>query len=88
MADLVIREADGWIEISQIVSEIAPDAQRELWGYSGAGDVESAQAVLDMEAGADLENLIGTRDLEAVLVLSVPDDRRGDRLRVWIKPKS
>jgi hypothetical protein len=85
MPDLVIRKEDGWIEISDLLPELSQEALRELWGYVGKGDVDEAEAVLDMEAGSDLEDLIGTAKITAIRMITVPDDVLGERLRAWIR---
>lgn len=83
--NLVIREEDGWVEISEIVSQIPLPAQREIWQLVGKGDMERAAEVLDMEAGAPVEDLFGMKPIEAIQALTVPDDILGERLRVWVR---
>ena len=85
MADLIIREEDGWLEISDLVRDTHAEFKKELWGYAAAGDVGRAQNLLDMELGSDLEDLIGMDGIESIRMVAVPDDRVGDLLRVWIK---
>jgi len=87
MADLVIREADGWIEISDGVDELGPVSKQELWEFAAAGDVRQAQELLDMELGDVIEEKIGTSDLTGIKVISIPDDLKGEQLRVWIRTR-
>jgi hypothetical protein len=83
MSDFIIRKKDGWLEISDLVTEM--ESQHELWGYVGKGDVENAAGLLDMEVGDLLEDLIGTDDIVGIKAISVPDDVLGERLHVWVK---
>lgn len=85
MADLVIREQDGWIEITDIVDELGPVPKQELWDFAGVGDVEQAQQLLDMELGDAIEEKIDMAEITGIKVVSVPDDITGENLRVWIK---
>lgn len=85
MADLVIREKDGWIEITDVVDELGPVSKQELWDFAGTGDVEQAQQLLDMELGDAIEEKIDMAEITGIKVVSVPDDIKGENLRVWIK---
>lgn len=85
MANLVIREEDGWLEISDVVDELGPIPKQELWEFSGTQNIEQAQELLDMEAGDLIEEKIGTDQITGLRVVSVPDDMAGERLRVWIR---
>jgi hypothetical protein len=85
MADLIIREEDGWIEITDIVDELGPVSKQELWDFAGIGDVEQAQQLLDMELGDAIEEKIDMAEIVGIKVVSVPDDIKGESLRVWIK---
>ena len=87
MADLVIREADGWIEISDGVDELGPVSKQELWEFAASGDVRQAQELLDMELGDVMEEKVGTSDLTGIKVISIPDDLKGEQLRVWIRTR-
>jgi hypothetical protein len=83
MSDFIIRKKDGWLEISNLATEM--ESQREFWSYIGKGDVENAAGLLDMEVGDLLENLIGTDSISGFKAISVPDDILGERLRVWVR---
>ena len=85
MADLIIRDADGWIEISDGVDELGPVSKQELWDFAATNDYRQAQDLLDMELGDVMEEKIGTADLTGIKVVSIPDDINGERLRVWIR---
>lgn len=85
MSDLVIREKDGWIEISDVVDKLGPIPKQELWEFSAKNDVEHAQELLDMEFGDAIEEKIGMADLSAIRAVSIPDDLKGEVLRVWVK---
>jgi hypothetical protein len=85
MADLVIREQDGWIEISDDVDELGPVSKQELWEFAATNDFRPAQELLDMELGDVMEERIGTADLTGIKVIATPDDMKGEALRIWIK---
>lgn len=85
MSDLIIRDADGWIEISDAVDELGPIPKQELWDFAATNDFQHAQELLDMELGDAMEEKIGTADLTGIKVVSIPDDIKGERLRVWIR---
>jgi hypothetical protein len=83
MSDFIIRKQDGWIEISDLATEM--ESQRELWSYIGKGDIENAAGLLDMEVGDLLEDRISTDDIIGIKAITVPDDVLGERLRVWVR---
>jgi len=85
MPDLVIREKDGWIEISEIVDELGPVSKQELWEHAGEGNIAEVSNLLDMELGDLMEEKIGTAEITHLTVISMPDDLKGERLRAWIK---
>lgn len=83
MADLVIRESDGWEELGEI-----PDAIRvghlevgELWGAVAKGSTRKAVRLLE-DAGFEFD-----RDVAGVRAIMEPDDIHGEFLRVWVKFK-
>jgi hypothetical protein len=88
MADFKVLERAGYEELD--VQEQIDEGMDigKLWAAVGRGDTTEAAIVL-MEAGflgapfyeEDVE------DVEDVVVVSVPDDRLGDRYRIWIKLK-
>jgi len=40
-----------------------------------------------MELGDVIEEKIGTSDLTGIKVISIPDDLKGEQLRVWIRTR-
>lgn len=85
MSDLVIAEEDGWFEVSDLLGQVKDEVLKELWGYVGQGNLEDARDLLDMELGDPLEDRFGTRPIEGIKALTVPDDVLGERLRVWVR---
>jgi len=80
MADLVLREADGWEELTEI-----PDAIRhglevgEFWAAVGSGATKKAVGLLE-DAGFEFDQRIS-----GVRAYYQPDSMAGELLRVWIK---
>jgi hypothetical protein len=84
VSDLVIREADGWHEISDLVNELDAGLQKELWEYVAQGRQSDAHDLLDLELGDGLQEKFGKQPFGSIKVLSVPDDRQGESIRVWV----
>ena len=72
MSDFVVREEDGWEEITNAVDELGPIPKQELWEYAGIRNVQAAQELLDMELGDAIEEEIGMADIVDLRRVSVP----------------
>lgn len=85
MADLKILEKNGYEELDDVQSAVEEKAldMKALWKAVGEADTEAAALIL-FEAGFGLEGE-GPSDVKDVIVVSMPDDRLGDRYRIWIK---
>jgi len=81
MADFKILEQDGWYEVD--ASE-ATFVLSDLWNAVGKGGYMEA-AVLLFGAGLLWER--NWRDVAGVRVISIPDDVRGEWIRVWVRFK-
>lgn len=89
MSDLVLKEENGWFEVTEYLNDLdVKDARQvitELWEYVAKGDVREAASLLDMYVGAELEELIGTDDIMAVKIIGFPDERKDVFYRVWVQ---
>jgi len=85
MADLVLREKDGWIEISDLLQELNPEVQKEIWEYLGRGTIEDAADALEIEIGDLLEGRIGLREIQDFKGFLAPHDVAGHVFKVWVK---
>lgn len=85
MADLVIRKSDGWIEIEGADRTLSGAGKRMLWQYAAVGDVTGVALVLETEAHQALQKAVGGGDIDQIRALILPDDIRGDYMRVWVK---
>lgn len=81
MADLVIREADGWEELEELQAAIRHGGLDigELWSAVGNGSTKVAVTLLE-DSGYEFDQKV-----TGVRMLSVPDDMLGERYRVWVK---
>lgn len=82
MADLVIREEDGWIEISDLVEEmLSSQVVDDLWDFLAEEHIVEAVELLDMELGGELEARIGHTCVQNIRMVEMA----GERVRVWVK---
>lgn len=79
MADLIIREADGWEELDEIDLTFEGGID-PLWTTVSLGDLDEAQSLLE-DDGFDFEE----EEIAAIRMIAVPDDVRGERIRIWVK---
>jgi len=80
MADLIIREEDGWIEITDLVEEILPhQVAEEMWTFLAEGNREEAAALLIAEIGQEIEGRTGI--IREVRMAELP----GEPMRIWIR---
>jgi len=78
----VIREEDGWIEISDLVEEmLSSQVVDDLWDYLAEEHVVEAVQLLDMELGSELEARTGHTCVQNIKMVELP----GERVRIWIK---
>lgn len=85
MADLKILEKNGYEELDDAQKAIAAGDLniKALWKAVADGDTEAAAlALFEAGFGQDGEE---PSDVKDVIVMSTPDDRLGDRYRVWIR---
>ena len=88
MADLVLRKEDDWHEITELIQNAPFAVQEELWGYAGQGNVEEIAALLDIELGEELMDLMGgIYEITGATAALWPDDILGERMRVWIQAR-
>jgi len=81
MADFKILERDGWYEVD--VSE-AEFVLSDLWNAVGKGAFLEAAVLL---FNAELLQERNWKDVVGVRVISVPDDIRGEWIRIWVRFK-
>lgn len=83
MADLVLREEDGWDELEEILDAIRGGHLEvgEFWEAVARGATKQAVGFLE-DAGFQFD-----RDIAGVRAYYEPDDIHGELLRVWVKFK-
>jgi hypothetical protein len=83
VADLIIREADGWEELEDVETAIADGSLEieDLWKAAGTHDAEECQAILE-SAGWEWEE---GDEIDAVKLIEEPDDILGQHTRIWVK---
>jgi hypothetical protein len=81
VVDLIIREADGWKEITDILRESPSFPWSSFWEAAGSGSGAAAVVVSDYVEDDDGEAMRP----EAVRVVAVPDSFHGERVRVWAR---
>lgn len=82
MPDLVIREEDGWMEISDLVGEnLSGLVIDDLWTFMAEDKENEATDLLNGELGDALSERFGTNYISHVKILECP--RSG--IRVWAK---
>lgn len=80
MADLVLREADGWEELTEIPNAIRHGFEvGEFWAAVGSGATKKAIGILE-DAGFEFQT-----EVVGVRAYYEPDDIAGEMLRVWVK---
>lgn len=89
MSDLVIREVDGWHEVTELVDPERVDHEG-LWAAIAQGNFEKAEDILweglYPESQEDYGFLVGSgRRTPIVRLIDFPDDIRGWYRRIWIK---
>jgi hypothetical protein len=82
MSDLILREKDGWIEISDLVQQMRPAVQKEFWDSLTHGTKEDTVETLEIEIGDLLQDRIGQQEIKDVTGFIVP---LGQAFRIWIK---
>ncbi len=88
MSDLVIRQADGWREISEIVDEAVQAGYvraQDIWKLAAQGRNEEIERELRVYNGFD--EFMGKKMATGFRLMLVPDDIKGDSLRIWVLPK-
>jgi hypothetical protein len=92
MADLVLRRADGWVEVTEYIDDLIREnilTSRELWGWAGQGNVQDLNKVFDLiREDDDFEeffDLIGLEPVTGLFVANFPDDFLGSLMHVWLK---
>jgi hypothetical protein len=88
VSDLVIRQADGWREISEIVDEAVQAGYvraQEIWKLAAQGRNEEIERELRVYNSFD--EFMGKKMATGFRFMLVPDDINGDSLRVWVLPK-
>jgi len=85
VADLALLEDDGFVELEDLDAEVRAGAfdPEELWELVAAGDHERARELLEQAGWEDLP----LYPCE-VVVMRVPDEGAGERLRAWVGPAS
>lgn len=86
MPDLVLREANGWHEITDLL-DLGRLDEAALWGAAGQGNWVQADQLLWDALNPDFEKryveILGEAPPKALYVVKEPDDIRGEWLRVW-----
>lgn len=92
MADLVIRRADGWVEVTRHIQPMFQDdtiSPRDLWEWAAQGNVKYLNNVLDFYREEDvcqeLFDLIGPEPISGLFVVDIPDDLKKSNLRIWLR---
>jgi hypothetical protein len=83
MADLVLREQDGWEELEHVLDAIRVGYLEvgEFWSAVARGSTKVAVGLLE-DAGYEFD-----RDIAGIRAYYEPDDIHGELLRVWVKFK-
>jgi hypothetical protein len=83
VADLVLREADGWEELGKVLDAVKGrhfDVQ-EFWSALARGAMKAAVGLLE-EAGYEFYHPVAS-----VRAYYQPDEIHGELLRIWVKYK-
>lgn len=83
MADLVLREADGWEELGNVLEAVRGRQfdVHEFWSAVARGSTRAAVGFLE-EAGYEFY-----RQVAGIRAYYQPDDIHGEFLRIWLKYK-
>jgi hypothetical protein len=80
VADLTIKEEEGWIEITDLIEEILPhQVSEEMWTFLAEGDQDGATALLTAEIGQEIEGRTGI--IREVRMAELP----GEPMRIWVR---
>ena len=85
MSDLVIRQADGWTEITSLVVDainLGRINMNEIWAMAGQGRTEDIEGHLRMSEM--INDHFGQKMPTAFHLVMVPDAVRGELVRVWV----
>ena len=88
MSDFMTRQSDGWREITDFVDQATKGgyaAAHDLWKLAGQGRWEEIENML--RAFPEFDAFMGRKIATAFRFIMVPDDMRGEFLRVWVIPK-
>ncbi len=86
MADIQLREREGWQEITDLIEEDerARDVFIGIWRAYAQSDLEAMRQALWIDSFHDPE-AAKPPQVEAVEIISIPDDFLGERYRVWVR---
>jgi len=88
LSDFMTRQSDGWREITELVDDAVKGGYvgaNDLWKLAGQGRWEEIEGLL--RAFPDFDAFLGRKMATAFRFIMVPDDVRGEFLRVWTIPK-
>lgn len=85
MTDFVLRQVEGWLEISGFEALYRRDRLdiRAFWSAAGTGDTEAVAELLDQAGLLPLEMKVG--DVTGARLIALPDDRQDTVHRLWIR---
>lgn len=85
MSDLVIRQADGWTEMTPMVENAAAHgvvSVNELWKMAAQERTQDIEGTLRMSPAID--EFFGQKMPTAFRFVMVPDNVRGETMRIWV----
>ena len=88
MSDLIIKQADGWREISEMVDEAIQAGYvraQDIWKMAAQGQNEEIER--ELRVYNHFDDFMGKKMAQGFRFMLVPDDIKGDALRVWVLPK-
>jgi len=82
------RQSDGWREVTDFVDQAVKGgyaSASDLWKLAGQGQWEEIESQL--RAFPDFDAFLGRKMAQAFRFIMLPDDIRGESLRVWVMPR-
>lgn len=85
MSDLVIRHADGWVEITDMVEQAVAGgwiSANEIWRMAGQNRTQDIEGHL--RQAQPINDFFGHKVPTAFRFVMVPDNVRGEYMRIWV----
>lgn len=82
MPDIIIREEEGWIEITSLAEEtLSEQVIEDLWDLLAEDKKAEAVELLDHELGGELQARTGHACIQTIKMVDIP----GEGIRIWVR---